>query len=567
MATSNTTVAVRMAQAFMRHGVDRIFGQSIPSLFLLEAEELGVTQIGYRTENAGAAMADGYARISRKVGVVTAQNGPAATLLVPGLAEALKSSVPLVALVQDVPAEYADKNAFQEFDHFALFASCSKWTRRLTLASRVDDYVDMAFAAAASGRAGPAVLLVPMDLFPAAAPAAALGTTNYGRIPLDPTRPGDDRIAEAALRLRSARLPIAVAGGGVHLSGAADALAAFSHRFAVAVGTTIMGKGAVDERDPLSLGVVGNVMGRYSPSHHHRVLFDEADVVVFVGCRTAQNDTDNWSLIGPGTEVIHIDVDPAELGRNYRPLRLAGDARLTLEALIQHAGPDVAPETAARRDRLAKRIGAGRAKAQADMAPVLAADATPLRPERIMAAVDKVLTEDSIVVADASYASVWISCYLTARKPGMRFLTPRGMAGLGWGLPLAMGAKVARPESPVFAFVGDGGFAHVWSELETALRMAIPVVVTVFNNQVLGFQRDAETLRFARYTSACEFRPVDHAAIARACGCLGFRVETAAEYAEALDIARRADVPAVIDVITDGAAFPPITTLQGLHDR
>ncbi|MGH6717734.1 MAG: acetolactate synthase catalytic subunit [Alphaproteobacteria bacterium] len=567
MTDSNATVAVHLAHAFRRHGVERIFGQSIPSLFLMAAEDLGIAQIGYRTENAGAAMADGYARVARRIGVVTAQNGPAATLLVPGLAEALKSSVPVVAVVQDVPAEFADKNAFQELDHVALFSACAKWTRRLTVPARVDDYVDMAVQAATSGRPGPAVLLVPLDVLSMAAVSGGGSAANHGHFPLDPTRPDDERIAAARRRLGAARLPLAVAGGGVHLSGAAPALARFSRRFGVPVGTTVMGKGAVDERDPLALGVIGNVMGRFGPSHYHRLLFDEADLVVFVGCRTAQNDTDGWTLVRPGTEVMHIDIDPAELGRNYTALRLAGDARLTLEALVRDAAADDDAAVATRVPALARRIAEGRAKAAADAAPLLASNASPLRPERVMAEVEKVLTEDTIVVADASYASVWTSCYLTARKAGMRFLAPRGLAGLGWGLPLAMGAKVAQPDAPVLAFVGDGGFAHVWSELETALRMAIPVVVTVFNNQVLGYQRDAEDANYRRHTTAVDFRPVDHAAIARACGCLGLRVEHAGDYAAALDQARRASLPAVIDVMIDSRAFPPITALQDLHDR
>ncbi len=565
MTDSNATVAVHMAHAFRRHGVERVFGQSLPSLFLLAAEDLGVRQIGYRTENAGAAMADGYARVARRIGVVTAQNGPAATLLVPGLAEAFKSSVPVVAVVQDVPAKFADKNAFQELDHFALFSACTKWTRRLTLPERVDDYVDMAVQAATSGRPGPAVLLVPLDVLSLAAVSGGGSAANYGQFPLDPTRPDDERIALARRRIASARLPLVVAGGGVHLSGAAPALGAFSRRFGVPVGTTVMGKGAVAENDPLALGVVGNVMGKFGPARYHRALFDESDLVVFVGCRTAQNETDSWTLVRPGTEVVHIDIDPLELGRNYPALRLAGDARLTLEALVRGADDD--PARAPRTQALARRIAEGRAKAAAEAAPLLASNASPLRPERVMAEVDKVLTEDAIVVADASYATVWAACYLTARRPGMRFLAPRGLAGLGWGLPLALGAKVARPEAPVFAFVGDGGFGHVWSELETALRMALPVVVTVFNNQVLGYQRDAEDAWYRRHTSAVDFRPVDHAAIARACGCLGFRVEHAGDYAAALDEARKASLPAVIDVITDPKSFPPITALQDLHDR
>jgi acetolactate synthase-1/2/3 large subunit len=147
----------------------------------------------------------------------------------------------------------------------------------------------------------------------------------------------------------------------------------------------------------------------------------------------------------------------------------------------------------------------------------------------------------------------------------MRFITPRGLAGLGWGLPMAIGAKVARPKSPVVCIVGDGGFGHVWSELETARRMKTPVVVTVLNNGVLAYQKDAEDVKFGAHTSACYFEPVDHAAIARACGVQGVRVEKADDYLPALRQALASGQSCVIDVITDPSAYPPITFFGGLE--
>ena len=152
-----------VARALKRHGVEVMFGQSLPSALYLVTAELGIRQIAYRTENAGGSMADGYARATDKVAVVTAQNGPAAALLVSPLAEALKASIPIVAIVQDVRRNQTDKNAFQDLDHLDLFRGCAKWVRRVTEASRIEDYVDMAFTAAASGRPGPAVLLCPQD--------------------------------------------------------------------------------------------------------------------------------------------------------------------------------------------------------------------------------------------------------------------------------------------------------------------------------------------------------------------------------------------------------------------
>jgi acetolactate synthase-1/2/3 large subunit len=196
------------------------------------------------------------------------------------------------------------------------------------------------------------------------------------------------------------------------------------------------------------------------------------------------------------------------------------------------------------------------------MQPLFGSNQSPIRPERLMADIQTVLTEETIVVADASYSTLWIACYLRSLTAGMRFITPRGLAGLGWGLPLALGAKVARPKNPVLTVVGDGGFAHVWSELETSRRMNLPVVVVVLNNGVLAYQKDAEDVKFGRHTSACTFYPVDHALIAKACGCRGVRVDAPGDFLPAVREALAADVTTVIDVITDPEACPPITFFE-----
>ena len=554
----------RFAHALKRHGVEYLFGQSNPPGLTLAADDLGIRQIGYRQENAGTYMADGYARTTGKVPVVTAQNGPAATLLVPGLAECLSASVPIVAVVQDVGPKDRDRNAFQELDQLELFKGVSKWTRRVTTADRIEDYVDMAFTAAASGRPGPAVLLVSMELLAQSdeQPVAARNA-NLGRYPLDRTLAGPAQIAAAAALLAGANAPIVYAGGGVIGSQAQEELRALQEFAHLPVATSTMGKGSVDETHPLSMGVIGYFMATRGMAKFAKPMITEADVVLLVGNRTNQNGTDSWTLLPQHATYIHIDIDSIEIGRNYEAVRLNGDAKLTLRALHSAMAALDLSRRQSSRAAVESAIATAKFRHQEEIVGVTQSNAAPIRPERFMAELEAQLADDHIVVADASFSSIWVANYLTA-KANRRFITPRGQAGLGWGFPLALGARIGNPDRPVFCIVGDGGFAHVWSELETARRHGIKVVVAVMNNAVLGYQKHAEDAFLGRHTNVCDFMPVDHAAIAEACGVKGIRLARAEDIAATIREAMAADGSVLIDVIADPNAMPPVAAFAKL---
>ncbi|GAB2532879.1 acetolactate synthase catalytic subunit [Nocardia heshunensis] len=555
-----STVATAIAESLRARGISEFFGQSLPSLLVLAAEDLGIRQIVYRTENAGGAMADGFARVARRCSVVVAQNGPAATLLVPPLTEAAKVSIPVVAFVQDVPTSVRNRNAFQEIDHRSLFSGCCTWFDRLDDPARVHDYVDAAFRAATSGRPGPAVLMLPKDILEQAAPpvpvARAIGSAHF---PLDRVRPPAAAVRAAAELLARADRPLIVAGGGAISSDAGAAVARLSELASLPVATTPMGKGIVPDTAALSVGVIGNYMGPHGVSHGLRDWIAGADAVLLAGTRTNENGTDGWSLFAADADFVHLDIDPTEIGRNYPSLRLAGDVRTGLEDLITALGDLDLSKRTAQRPSVTDRIATARTEYETTTAAVRTTDRTPLRPERVADEINTVLPDDAIVVADASYSSIWVANYIRATTDTQRFVLPRGMAGLGWGLPLALGAKAARPGSPVICVVGDGGFAHCWAELETAVREHLDIVVVVLNNAILGFQKHAEIVQFGRPTSAVELGPVDHAQIAIACGARGHTVHTDVELREHLSKALVDPVTTVLDVITDPDAYPPIT--------
>ena len=535
-ATRQETVSDRIVTSLKRHGIDCFFGQSLPSRLVLSCEEAGIRQISYRQENMGGAMADAYARLTGRIGMVVAQNGPAATLLVPPMAEAIKAGVPMIAFVQEVETPTIDRNAFQELDHFALFHGVTKFVRRIDDPSRTEDYIDMAITAATTGKPGPVALLLPADVLRGPAKPAPFPRTNgLGHWPLDRTCAGRDAIAQAADALAKAKAPIVIAGGGVHSSDASAAMTRLMETAHLPVFTTNMGKGSVDETHPLAAGVQGAINASRSIARFTQPMLDEADVVLLVGTRTNQNGTDNWKILPTAAQFIHIDIDPMEIGRTYEALRLQGDARETLEALADAmASVDLSQRTDARPGIEARLSTAWGAFEQA-RAEQYTSDASPIRPGRIINEIQKRLTPDTIVAGDASYSSMWIAGHLRGAKAGARYIIPRGLAGLGWGMPYGIGATIARPDAPVIAMVGDGGFAHSWAELETAARHNLPVVVIVINNGILGFQKDAETVKFGQWTTSVHFSEVDHAAVARAAGISGERITDASRIGPALD--------------------------------
>ncbi len=556
------SVAEAIVHYLERHGVDLFVGQSLPSALHLAAEQTHIRQIHVRTENAGTAMCDAYARLTGKVPVMTAQNGPAATLLVPGLAEALKASTPILAIVQEVDLAFREKNAFQEYDHRALFASCAKWTGTLESADRVYDYVNLALTHAVTGRPGPTVLMVPAGVLLQEAPALPTPLSQRALFPLDRPVASADKIQNAADLLSAARRPLIIAGGGVHSSGAARLIEKLQAEGGFPVGTTLMGKGAVGEDHDLSLGVVGYLMGKMAPNRDHRRYIETADVVMFVGARNNQNGTDSWQLFSDGSRFIHVDIDGIEVGRNYDCLRLVGDARETLTSLVSALWASSAPqERKERAERLAAHLPAKRPLPQC----IPPSDHRGVRPERIADTLNRLSPKGTIFAADASYSSAWLAGFGLAKACGDRFILPRGLAGLGWGLPYTLGAKLAHPDRTVVGISGDGGFAHVWAELETAARYQLSTISIVLKNGVLGYQRDAEIVKFGRHTAAIPIHEIDHAAIARATGCVGLTIETADGFESAFAEALTIDKPVVLDVRTDPAAFPTVSLFDNLY--
>lgn len=348
----------------------------------------------------------------------------------------------------------------------------------------------------------------------------------------------------------------------MHLSSACAALAGLQEHFSLPVATTVMGKGGVDERHPLSLGVLANATAPVLPDAISGPSLRRQILSCWWGTRTDQNATDSWTLYPSDAVFAHIDMDSGEVGRNYEAIRLVGDARLTLEALADVMKTMDGGKRRTARAALEARIAAGRAAHDAEMASFLSNAGEPLHPAQVMAALQAVLTPESIVVAGRQLL-VHLGDEqprVAAQRDAVHHAARHGRARLGPAM--ALGAAVAEPEAPIYCITGDGGFAHVWSEMEVAARSNLKVTTIVLNNGILGYVKCSEKLRYGKNSTSVDIFPIDHVALAQACGLQGIRVEHAEELLPALEQARLSETSTLIEVMCSGDC-PPITDFVG----
>src|SRR5262245_60161663 len=381
-STETMTGARALYETLRACGVTHVFGLDSPEALYAEMNRAEMRPITVRDERAGAIMADAYARVSGRPGVCTAIRGPGATNLITGLAEAWASSIPVVAVVNDVNTAVVGRNPIQEVDHLALFRPITKWAVRLDRPDRVSELTARAFVLATSGRPGPTLVSCPDDVLAAGGATAAGLRPGARRFPHLRTAPDPAAIREAAVVLADASQPAIIAGGGVLSSGACDELLVLAELLDAPVATTPLGKGAIDESHPLAAGVMsaytGGKLGRGRVAND---VVRDADVVLLVGTKTGNVATSNWTIPDPSSRTVHIDVDAAEIGRNYRSLGVLSDAKLALSALaaeLRALAPRRAP---GRRAELALALDEWRARVK----PMAESSARPIRPDRVIA--------------------------------------------------------------------------------------------------------------------------------------------------------------------------------------
>ncbi|MDX1433474.1 MAG: thiamine pyrophosphate-binding protein [Gammaproteobacteria bacterium] len=566
MSESNEiTGGEALARMLQAHGVGPMFGmggfQLLP--FYDAVRRLGLDHHLINDERCGIFAADAYAKITGRVGVCDATLGPGATNLITGLVEALNAGTALVAIVGDSHREHSWKNMTQECRQVEILAPAAKAVIRIEHIARIPALVRRAFALATSGRPGPVVLDVPEDVAHATHAFAAgelFADAHTSAVPGLRIRPDAESIERAAALLAAAERPLVLAGGGVHLSDAASTLQQFAEAQSIPVAHTMSGKGAVACTSAYAAGL----FGRYDRIANG--LIAESDCLLVIGCKLGEIATKRFSLIPPEVPLIHLDIAADEFARVCTPtVALWGDAREGIRDL----GTALAPRAEALRARRAgylADVAARMARWREEVRPRLESDETPINMARLMHELNGTLPDDAILVADGGFAGHWGGLLYDTKRSGRGFVPDRGFASIGYGVPGAIGATLAADGAPVVALTGDGGFNMTLGELETALRLALPFTLVVVNNAASGYVKALQHLLYGQggYQSS-DLHELDYAAVARAMGCRGIRVEQPGAIADALrEGLAEPDRPTVIDVVV---TRDPGRMLPGVDSR
>lgn len=549
--TNEMTGGEALVRMLLAHNAGPMFGmggfQLLP--FYDAARRLGLDHNLINDERCAVFAADAYAKVSGRVGLVDATLGPGATNLVTGLVEALNAGSPMVAIIGDAQRDHAGKNMTQETDQVSILRPACKELLRVEAIQRIPEIMRRAFEVATSGRPGPVIVDVPEDI------AHGLYGFKESDFAVDPAhesapaircRPAAEPLAKAASLIASAKRPILLCGGGIHISQATEAVTRFAQENAIPVAHTMSGKGAIACTSDLSAGL----FGRYDRIAND--LIAASDCIIVAGCKLGEIATKRFTIPTKGQVVIHLDNVPEEMGRTYQPtVKLWGDAREGLNDLCEALSASAAKQRKTRESYLAEIPAKMKVWHDEVAAERLYSEETPINMARLITELNNHLPEDGHLIADGGFAAHWGGLLFNSKKARRTFVPDRGFASIGYGLPGAMGAQLANRDAVVVGLTGDGGFNMVLGELETARRMKLGVTVIVVNNAASGYVKALQHLMYGEgnYQSS-DLAETNYAKLADAMGCHGIRVEDPSKLADALKEAfAETDRPSVIDVM------------------
>jgi thiamine pyrophosphate-dependent acetolactate synthase large subunit-like protein len=514
-------------------------------------DDKAVEYINVRHEQAAAFMADGLARVTDLPGVCLVTSGPGATNLLTGVAAAYVAHSPVVVLVGGVSLEHLQKDAFQEYDLVSMFRPVTKLAIQITKTERIPELLRDALRLAMSGRRGPVFVEIPRDVLNDQTLAAEV-LPPYRYRATHPQPPHADAIREAAQLLRKAERPLMLVGGGVTRAEANDLVVRLADQYAIPMITAYGRNDAVPNAHPLYVGPLGRAGSAEAAAACRR-----ADVLLVLGSRLGHftSHFDDRS-IKPETKIVQVDIESRDIGRYYPvALGIQADARETCTALLEALGKDAPKSSTIWRDEITKL----RAQRKTRLAGEAKFDTKPMKPQRVYAELRRALPPETIVALDAGAAPAYGYDRLHFAKP-RTFLTPLDLGGLGFAFPVALGAKLGRPEAPVVAIHGDGGFLMNAQELETAVRHNINAVTIVMNNNCWGSEKAYQKAFYDERYIGCDIGNPRYDEYARLFGAAGYYVEHPDQVGDAMKAALNSGKPAIVEIPIDPNEFPAPAT-------
>lgn len=519
-----------------------------------------ITHVMAKDERSAAFMADAYARLSHKPGICECPSGAGSLYTVPGVAEANASSIPVIAITSDVPLSGEGKQTITELDTQKLYESITKWAYVVKNTNKVPEVIQRAFRIATTGRPGAVHLAFPKEVLYGEL-SEEKSTTLYAdenccTYPAFRTRGARKELEKlVSLMAESEKLAIIVGGGANH-SQAGEAIQSVAEWMAAPVLSTISGQGIIPDNHPLALGVIGD--NGFHP-HAHRAI-EEADVLLYIGCKMGSVSTINWSMPSrkAGRKILQIDLNPEMLGNNFQnTLSVAGDARLVVEDLLTLLKGKLAHKEAS---DWVNDLNAQRRAFWQDAEKEFQSQAVPLKPQRIIAELNRHLTESTIVISDAGTPTPYTTRYLKLAAKNSRFIIPRSYGGLGYAIPAVVGAHFARPDAKLVGLFGDGSLGMSAGELETISRLNIPAVLIHFNNSTFGWIKALQKLHCNEKYFSVDFNPNNPAKVAEGFGLKALSVETPEELIKGLDLAFKSRTPVFLDVKSEPESdeTPPV---------
>ena len=542
-----------------KEGVDIVFG--LPGGANLpiydELVDANFRHVLVRHEQAAAHMADGYARIKRKAGVCMATSGPGATNLITGIATAHADSIPMVAITGQVPVAMIGKDAFQETDIIGIANPCTKYAFQPRKAVEIPEVIKKAFYITESGRPGPVLVDIPKDVQQEKAEIEfpdLIKVRGY-KPAFDPDL---SQIEKAMALIMKAEKPIIMAGGGVILSGAFHELQTLAEILMCPVVTTFKGKGAFPENHSLAMGPIG----MHGHAEANKIII-EADCIIAIGARFSDRSVGRFDEFGKGMSIIHLDVDPAEIGKNKSvDVAVVGDVKSSLRTLVKMLttkGMRKDPDNSWLKRR--KELIEYYTSTIKDYSREITAKKT-------LKKLRELLPSEAIVTTEVGQCQMWASLHFDVITPGT-FFSSTGLGTMGFGFPASIGAKAAKPDVPVIDIAGDGSFNMTENSLAVSVLEKLPVIVFLLNNYMLGMVAQWQrTFYNRRYMGVQQNRCPDYVKLAESYGAQGMRVQSINELDKAIKAGLSSDVATVIDIPIDPEedVYPFVAPGSGLKD-